>query len=123
MENLAELLKELAVQLGTTSEYLWSVLIAQAHIQVITHIYVTVIVLLTAGILFLVHRKLMKPIKEDDRSWNKYDDIEVLAPIMGVLGVICLGAVIGVAFGIIPELITAIFNPEYWALQEILKQL
>lgn len=107
-ENTERLLRELANKIGTTGEHLWEVLIKQAPISALSDLIMAVlwitIIMWTAKFL---HNKS-----------NKWDTviISVLWSIWGLLAII-----IAMLFGfIIKNIIEALINPEYWALQQIL---
>ena len=103
------LLRELAEKLGTTVEHLWGVLVKQAPISAginILTITVWIIVLIIVG--FYMRRKAVQ--------WDK--DI---APVLwGMFWAFAAGAFAALCI-IFGETVTALVNPEYWALKEILK--
>lgn len=115
IKNIEPMLRELAEKLGTTSEYLWTVLIKQAYISGFGSCYTIVGILgAFAGYFYLgklVHKKVA------DDSW----DSEALIPlyIVGGIGFVA-GAIIVICLPY--EIITAFMNPEYWALNKILSK-
>lgn len=119
-ENLTMLLSELAAKLGTTVEYLWGVMIAQAQVEIYTFIGVFIAFLLSIGVLILTIAGLNKYGLDDygnpdTKGWG----FIIFICISGVVVLTSLMVLIS-NFG---DFITAISNPEYWALQEILKQI
>ena len=111
MENLTPLLEQLAEKFGTTVEHLWEVMITQASIFVsfsVVFFFITAIVI-TIMIFYSVwfHRI------------ETYDsDVHEILLIVGwmisfVLIILC------VIF--LYDVITAIKNPEYWALERLMK--
>lgn len=119
-ENLTMLLSELAAKLGTTVEYLWGVMIAQAQVEIYTFIGVFIAFLLSIGVLILTIAGLNKYGLDDYSNPNtKGWGFIIFICISGVVVLTSLLVLIS-NFG---DFITAINNPEYWALQEILKQI
>lgn len=108
----SEILKRidvLAEKLGVASGQLWSVMIAQARIEGIT-------MLIIAGVLALVAVGLARLVK---RFWRSEDDDGVIV-VGGSVGCVAASAI---AFGYAIGSLTPLLNPQYWALQEIIKQL
>ncbi len=115
-------LTTLAEKLGTTTEYLWSVLLKQAPItgaidMLVFAAWVVAIILWAR----FVRGKTSKPAPtEKDRypgaEWT--DEAAVFAWlsvfIFGVTMTITIGSCLSIT-------VAAIFNPEYWALHQILK--
>ena len=117
MKELTVLLESLAEKLGTTTEYLWGVLINQAQIQV----FINLVILLFMAVLTFFFYKYCKWLYKDFKKICQ-DDMEIL-PIL-LVAIFGIGFLVSLGIGIfelIPEMITAFYNPEYWALQEILK--
>lgn len=111
-ETLA-VVEALAKHLNTTAEHLWGVLVAQAGITAITD-GVLLVAMWGVIITYLLHfNKLSK-------LWN---DADTAGSILFVVG----GAVSVILalcqFATLSELLTCLLNPEYWALQQILKAL
>ena len=103
-EEAIALLKELAEKLGTTSEYLWEALLRQAPITG------TIDLLILAGWvtgLILMFHKLKK------LSDKEY--VELLWLVWGVLA--CIAALASLTLS---TTISALINPEYWALKQLL---
>ena len=126
MENLTELLAQLAEQLGTTSEYLWGVLINQARVYAISSSLEILGMLIIGYALYRAHKKLSAPIEIDDHGDNYgdsslYDRYEeaVIAPM--VIGALIWSVMFLISFFIFSNIITAIVNPEYWALKTVME--
>ena len=119
MEQLTTLLAALAQKLGTTVEYLWSVLIKQAYIDGVMNIIycIITIVLIICSIYYL------KYYAKNYKEWyGSYDGKELEHGIvLGIVLVITCILTLCTIFMFIPTAITAFNNPEYWALQEILR--
>jgi len=112
MEELTGVLEQLALKLGTTTEYLWGVLISQARISAITDLIYIILVSIIGIIIYKVHKNLMKE--------DKYDYYE--EPLIAVMFIVSfVWCVLFIAcFFSIGNIINGFFNPEYWALKEIL---
>jgi hypothetical protein len=107
-----KLLQDLANKLGTTSEYLWGVLVKQAHAQVYIDIVSDVLGLGLIFVLLKTANYLWKKFKEDDDR----DGCAILA-------VACLFFAVVLSLALIfsiPDTMTAAMNPEYWALDKVL---
>lgn len=101
----------LAQKLGTTVEFLWAVLLKQAPIYAISNT-VQLCVYLCAFALWV--RYLLKNV-------GNYGFIDDVMPILVVIT-----SFVGFALAIYvflepPMILTAIFNPEFWALKQIIK--
>lgn len=122
MKELVPLLEKLAAKLGTTVEMLWAALLRQAVISAATDaILCTALVLGFVWCFRFVQRKTT-PIPETDGryAYADWDDegkvvAWVVIAIMAVIGFILL------ASGI-QNIITGLFNPQYWALEQILSK-
>lgn len=106
-EELLKRLDVLAAKVGVASEHMWGVLVRQAYIEGISVLVATLLVAI--GSVF-IWRQFVK-------SNGAYDDLDVLWLIAGTISTI-----IGIVFLVISvDLVpTAIFNPEYYALKQIL---
>lgn len=128
-EKTEQLLEKLAEKLGTTSEYLWQILLNQAKYDAITSF---IQMAFMAGFIYAtikIHLWLMKELPkpaDSDRWYSKrtgYDKYEEPA----IVGMVLAGitSIILLLFFLsgFNELIAAVFNPEYWALNRILNAL
>lgn len=118
-EQTAKLVEQLAQKLGTTADYLWSVLLKQAPISALTDLIYFVLISIGGYFLLKVHKNFSK---EDEYGDSKYYDNDDLAPIMITIAFIWAILFIVSFFGI-GNVINGLFNPEYWALDEILSSL
>jgi len=116
MENLTKLLNELAVKLGTTTEFLWEILLKQAPIDAIVGISLIVLFL----ILIIPYVMYIKWFSKHCNELYK-EDKESIHTVFCVIILIIMFALFIANICEINNTITAIFNPEYWALKEILK--
>ena len=115
-DQLALTLVTLADKLDTTVEHLWQVMIAQAYISAMTDLALTVVwILLTIVATVFVYKKNSESADEDGRKWP--NGIEMIAYI--VVAYMVISSVVMLV--LIPnDIITALYNPEYWALQQIM---
>jgi hypothetical protein len=114
-EETLKFLRELASQLGTTAEHLWGVLVAQAPISGITFLVLTTLSLCVLGaIAFFIRREYKKPDGE-----GNIDLVIFCSMVFVFLGAFTL---VGICVNA-DTVAAAFFNPEYWALQELLRML
>lgn len=116
-EQTERSIRELAEKLGTTTEHLWGVLVKQAPITATCQLLGWLYILAGAIAAFLICRycirKFNGPSDKDEEWWT-------LAFLFGVLCLAC--AVISIAELFLGASMVAagFFNPEYWALKQIL---
>ena len=116
MEELTPLLEKLAVKLGTTTEYLWGVLLKQAPITAVTELVYLILVVLGGIALYKIHKRLSK---EGDGNNSIYYDCEGLAIAPMVIATVIWAILFVNCFHSIGTIVTGFLNPEYWALDEI----
>ena len=115
MKEIAPLLEKLAEKLGVTVEYLWKVLLKQAFISFVTDLIQYALLVIMSVIVWKIAKKVHREI--ENAVW---DEIAYL-PLGGVImGILILWIMV---FSCIPTTITALINPEYWALDKILSQI
>ena len=116
MEQVGELLKELAQSLGTTVESLWRILLQQTEVQVqICQIWMNVGMFGFGGVGLVL---LALGIIGQKRRW---DETALAASyVIGASSIIIGAAVYIENYSI---LLTVKLNPEYWALQQILDKI
>lgn len=112
MEQITPVLKELAEKLGVTVEYLWGVLIKQAPLSGIADIIQYILLGIATWIFVKMSVRFHHKIQE--KNW---DEMAYVLP--GYIGIV-IGVFWIAAFFCFPNTIWAFFNPEYWALKEIL---
>ena len=117
MEELTPLLNELAAQLNTTVEFLWQVMVRQAFISAIGQIVLYVLYGISVFVSIKYILKIWNSYKEQDHMLA--DDIPHLFGLIAIPFFLLLFT--GMAIIEIPNLITKLMNPEYWALQQILE--
>lgn len=119
-ETTARLIEQLAQKLGTTSEYLWRVLLKQAAIDATVHLFQFVILILVGWFLWKIHKRLMKKPADSkycDTYYEEYGEVAAIPMILGGLVFVILLIFCVTNFSVI---INGYFNPEYWALQKVL---
>ena len=115
MKDIAPLIEQLAAKLGTTVEYLWQILLKQVQVEIrLAEMGMTISFVLyaIAAVLFIV--AFVRRIKDDDYGLAVYW-------ILGVYVVTSIAVTLHILNYI--QLVTLKNNPEYWALQEVLKHL
>lgn len=114
-EELLKRLDVLAAKLNTSAQFLWSVLIKQAKVEMIED---ALFIALTAVGLWIV-------IKWTQSFYKRHDELTD-CPAEGIPLVFCwIFGVIAMPFSIYAlfEIPTLLFNPQFWALQQIVSQL
>ncbi len=108
-----ETLQLLATKLGTTSEYLWGVLIKQAGIYVYLGSFYSIVLALLTALLCYGAWFLNQKVKNE--QWDETTYVWVAVCIVAAIFFLCLGG------EIVGRTITAALNPEYWALDNVLR--
>jgi hypothetical protein len=121
-DKTIDLLNKLADKFGTTAEHLWGVLVKQAPIQASIEIAFAV---LAAGawvsLVVLVTQKTTPPERKPDARWGESAEWTDEGAFMAwvAVGVFAL-VVLLLGYFAVSTGITAIKNPEYWALKQLL---
>lgn len=117
-EQTVQLIEKLATKLGTTSEYLWGLLIKQAPISATINLVYFIFVIITGVLLYKLHKYFSK---EDSRGRTIYDDGDnMLVIVPMVIGVTLWTIFALVSFFSLGDVFNGFANPEYWALKEVL---
>jgi hypothetical protein len=116
-EQTTKLLEALAAKLGTTAEYLWTVLLRQAWISAIEDVLQYLVVASLPYFMWKFHKR-MKATMEGGYLSNDEEKWLIVGVCWFVVAVIVFWA-----FLCIPDTITKLVNPEYWALSEVLHAL
>jgi uncharacterized integral membrane protein len=112
MEELAPLLEQLAAQLNTTVEFLWGVMIRQAQYEFVFFIVgILVILFLYIAIHHVVLRAMIKMEENEENKAMASIIISIIGAFILLLYILINGK----------SAMVALFNPEYWALQQILE--
>ena len=118
MENeMSELLRDLATQLGTTTEYLWEVLIKQAYVHSIMLWLPITFFIITLPTMFFLRRMYKK--QDEEENWSRWMDFKIGFGISIGVNIILFF----VCIGCIANSIAINYNPEFWALDEILRRI
>lgn len=120
-EETSKLLQQLAAKLGTTTEYLWRVLLSQAPTSATIQLIQTAILFIVIFIFYRLHKKFIKPVKDGNYTSCMYDDMDCISPIMVITGIF-LAILLLIDVCCIDNIINGYFNPEYWALDKIISQ-
>lgn len=114
-ENTDKLIRDLALKLGTTAEYLWAVLVQQALVSAIADLIFIILLSIFWIVFYSLHRRYTRE--------DKYYDSDTLGFVVGLIGgVIGLFTIVAVPIFFF-DMINGFFNPKYWALKEILSTL
>lgn len=117
-EQTTQLIEQLAQKLGTTTEYLWGILVKQAPISAITNLTFFILMVISGVLLYKLHRYL-GTYQEKLRD-SVYGDLDELAivPMFVVVVIWCISFL--VAMFSLGGVVNGFFNPEFWALKEVL---
>jgi len=117
-EQTVQLIEKLATKLGTTSEYLWGVLIRQAPVSATINLVYFVFIVLAGVGLYKLHKRFCK---EDNHGNTIYDDGDNMAVIFPMVFGVLLWVILAlVSFFSLGDVFNGFINPEYWALKEVL---
>jgi hypothetical protein len=105
-EETTKLLENLANKLGTTSEYLWSVLLKQAPIDATISLFQTAVIFFIG---YLLYKKRSIVNSEYDERLPIFVAVAIVWSIVSFITIMCIG-----------DIINGYFNPEYWALQRVM---
>jgi hypothetical protein len=121
-ERTEILIRELSEKLGTTAEHLWGVLIQQAYITAtIDMIFMAAwIFAVVRGFLFVRSKTTAaKPTEEERYPRAEWEgDDQAIAWAVWVVTAVVAAIIIGSSLS---ESISALVNPEYWALKQFIK--
>ena len=122
-ETTQELTKEfltrldaLADKLGTTADYLWIVLVKQAQIEAIESIFILISGIGTTYFTMKLWWWLVPRIEAAEHEDGGWIFLGVISSIVSIV------LIISSMFSVF-SIPTKLLNPEYWALQEIMKVL
>lgn len=110
------LIEKLAVKLGTTSEYLWGIMLRKARLAVITDLLQYGLVILACIGCYYLWKFAVRKVNGDD-NW----DFEFYW-IPGIISGVLLLFLIAIFFSF-PNTFYALFDPEVWVLTEILNKI
>jgi ABC-type multidrug transport system permease subunit len=117
-DRALDLLEKLASTFGTTSEYLWSVLLYQARVYAVSTLFQYLLIAGYGYLLYRLHKKFSNKMPGSEDSY--YYHYEGLLGVPMVIGVVVFAILVITAFFIINYVASGLFNPEYWALDRVL---
>jgi len=120
-ENMIQIIDKLATKLGTTAEYLWSVLVKQAPLTGIIHLLfmLGMVVAVVWWFGFVKKRTTCPPKTHENQYPQAVWEKEMALPAW--FSVFSITLIVMVIIGEnLPLIVAAFFNPEYWALKQIL---
>ena len=117
-ENTTKLLEQLAQKLGTTSEYLWTILVSQAHLDA----WHKLIMLMLSVLAFILITRLNLRAYSKGEYLDQYDD---LTPRCGwaIVSTIVTLAFLIYGLSVISDILSGFFNPQFWALNYVMEAL
>lgn len=114
-EQTTKLLEQLAAKLGTTSEYLWGILIRQAFVSATTTVIQCAIIWIACYVAYRLHISF----SNDDNKMSYYNHDWLVA--LMLTATVILSILLIVSLFSIEDIINGYFNPEYWALNRVLE--
>jgi len=118
MEQLTDLLRELADKLGTTVDHLYQVMITQAKVEIISNSIFLIIIIAWLVLFKKIYKYLYAKKIERDKEIYGWDENGWFWALIGHAVLTVILVIIGLLE--IDILLTLIINPEYWALDKIL---
>jgi hypothetical protein len=109
MENLSNLLEQLAAKLGVAIDVLWAALLRQAVLAGISNL----IFIIATGTTVYLMVKWYRAIQKNRTDEIVYVPFGICAVFIAIMAIYCIDQ--------IPMTLAAFFNPEYWALKTILQ--
>ena len=110
-EQTTKLLEQLAQKLGTTTEYLWAILIKQAPIDSAVTLFQFLIIALYGYILFRLNKWFFLK-----KIYERYEEFVGIPMLFGLIVFLILAIC---AFFSISDVFYGFLNPEYWALKKV----
>jgi hypothetical protein len=116
-EQVMEILRVLAEKFGTTTEFLWGILVRQSYVYGVT----AIICFLVTSILIFGWNWIWWRVEVDEEASRRDQGDRVFAVYMCRLGGLLLVFIWACLFlsGML-EVTTALINPEYWAIKQVL---
>lgn len=109
-EQTRVLLTQLAESLGTTVEYLWGALLRQAFLNGSLTLLWCIVMVITAVWWVTSWRKIKIVAESADEHLVVWANTVLVVPLVVLILISCSG-----------NIITAFFNPEYWALERTMR--
>jgi hypothetical protein len=116
-DQIMEILRVLAEKFGTTTEFLWGIMVRQAYVYGIT----AIICFLVTSVLIFGWNWIWWRAEVDEETSRRDQGDRMFAIFMCRLGGLVLVFIWTCIFlsGMI-EVTTALINPEYWAIKQVL---
>lgn len=118
------LFEKLAEKLGTTTEYLWQILIKQAFVDSTITLIQVILVILFGFFLYKKHKQLCKEKEYTpnhlETGYSYYGEKAIFPMYIGAAIFVIL---IIISFCLLESIYNGFFNPEYWALNKALESL
>lgn len=119
-DQTTKLIESLAQKLGTTTEYLWGILIKQAPISATIDLCLLVAMIVFGIGLYKFHNWCNTEKNRGGYTETRYERSDGMLFVPMLVGGVVLVIWFFIFIGSIESIITGFFNPEYWALHEIL---
>ena len=120
MDKLTDLLQKLAEQLGTTTKFLWGVLVRQAPISASINIIEVIVLLIVA---YFLSRFVIKFEKAPQKGSSYLDNDNTGFYCVKIFGTMGIVLIILLCFCLLKYAIMGFFNPEFWALDYIIDKI
>ena len=120
-DKYRQLIEDMAAKLGTTAEHLWGVLVKQAPISGAVDLVICIVIAAAAAwwFRFVIRKTTHRSANPDMYQRAKWVNEDAFAAWVAVIFAVMFALIfiVGSAQGIV----AAFANPEYWALQQLLK--
>lgn len=130
-DKTSEAISDIATALKVPAEHVYTVLVRQYVNKAITGVFVIVLLLIIVFTLWNLHKyfyakhlkdpNVVKDLEQGYSVGTENSQFGVFSVIVGILFIITIMATIVVTLGLSSDIITGFFNPEYGAIQEILR--
>jgi hypothetical protein len=117
IKELLPYLQKLADKLDTSATYIWDLQVRQARVELISYFIYFALLVISWMIFGALFRHFNKNDSYYNEGWDSYNGVPV--PLMVIIGLLLTCLTIGILIGI-PDVITTIVNPDYWALKQLL---
>jgi uncharacterized membrane protein YhaH (DUF805 family) len=111
-EEIMEILRALAEKFGTTTEFLWTVMIKQSYVTGITHTLTFALSLVC--IIFWNLIVWHKNFQDTDNA-----DLYIVINFGKLFGVFASVMWVFIFLATLVEVVTSLINPEYWVLKQV----
>ncbi len=119
-DQTIQLLQTLADKFGTTVDHLWGALLRQAKIEAgVDVIIIALLVFLLIASIRIVKKKTRPRDPADNYGRPEWDE-DASTVALGLIIIVGFCTLLAVCVGL-HDIITALANPEFWALKQIIK--